>query len=51
MKVQQKVAKFYFQSQFSMSKSHEINLKKKLLMNINLGYHFLLKTFLSIVNF
>ena len=49
--VRQKVPKSYFQSQFLMSKIDGIKKKKKSLKNINLGDHFLLKTFFSSVNF
>ena len=41
----QKVPKSYFRSQFWMSKINRIFSKKKLSKNINLGDHYLLKTF------
>ena len=47
MTVCQKVPKSYFQSQFWMSKINRIFSKKKLSKNINLGNHYLLKTFWS----
>ena len=50
MTVCQKVPKSYFQSQFWMSKIIRI-FKKKLSKNINLGDHYLLKTFFSKLNF
>ena len=43
--------KLYFQSQFSMSKINQIFSKKISSKNINLGDHFLLKTFFSRLNF
>ena len=43
MKVRQKVPKLYFQSQFKMLNNN--HLKKKLSKKINLGDHYLLKTF------
>ena len=50
MTVCQKVPKSYFQSQFWMSKINRIK-KKKLYKNINLGDHYLLKTFFHKLNF
>ena len=46
MTVRQKVPKSYFQSQFWMSKINRIFSKKILSQNINLGDHYLLKTFI-----
>ena len=46
MTVCQKDPKSYFQSQFWMSK-----IEKKMSRNINLGDHYLLKTFFSKLNF
>ena len=52
MTVCQKVPKLYFQSQFWMSKINRIfSKKKKLSKNINLGDHYLSKTFFSKLNF
>ena len=45
MTVCQKVPKSYFQSQFWMSKIDQIFSKKNLSKNINLGDHYLLKSF------
>ena len=45
MTVRQKVPKWYFQSQFWMLKINRIFSKKKISKNINLGDHYLLKTF------
>ena len=47
MTVRQNVPKSYFQSQFWTSKINQIFSKKKLSKNINLGDHYLLKTFLT----
>ena len=47
----QKVPKFDFQSQFSMSKMIRIFLNFFSLKNINLGDHFLLLTFFDKINF
>ena len=47
----QKVPKLYFQSQFWMSKIDRIFSKKMVSKNINLGDHYLLKTFISKLNF
>ena len=41
----QKVPKLYFQSQFWMSKINRFLKEKKISKNINLGDHYLLKTF------
>ena len=49
IRVHQKVPISYFQSQFRYQKS--IELKKNLTKNINLGDHFLVKTFFSKPNF
>ena len=51
MTVCQKVPKSYFQSQFWMSKINQMFSKKKLSKNINLGDHYLQKTFFSKLNF
>ena len=51
MAVHQKVPKSYFQSQFWISKINQIFSKKNLSKNINLGDHYLLKTFFSKLNF
>ena len=51
MTVCQKVQKSYFQGQFWMSKNNRIFSKKKLSKNINLGDHYLLKTFFTKLNF
>ena len=51
MTVCQKVPKLYFQSQFWMSKINRIFSKKNLSKNMNLGDHYLLKTFFSKLNF
>ena len=48
--IRQKVPKLYFQSQFSMSKINRIFSKKNSFKNINLGDHFLAKTFFSRLN-
>ena len=47
----QKVPKSYVQSEFSVSKINGIFSKKKSFKNINLGDHFLKKTFFSNSNF
>ena len=51
MTVCQKMPKSYFQSQFWMSKTNPTFSKKKLSKNINLGDHYLLKTFFPKLNF
>ena len=51
MTVCQKVPNSYFQSQFWMSKIKWIFSKKNLSKNINVGDHYLSKTFFSKLNF